>query len=297
MRIPPWTIALSALAFIGGPALSQNAGSLDEVPGLLKSPEAKAVWAEQIEGRPAPDHLGTRDLAGLDGELLTQLLLPEIPPGRITLLGARQWAQYPGHIVALACYGDAPPVRSESRCETGDGAQMLGVLRVDDSGAVQLVSRLRLDTDVEWPMLSWEPGSPLQMEEAGESPMPQRWERFDLAVYHLSPDSPPALGLRGVWSEGYAGGGGFWSALYLFELRDGALELVFGAGMSMYRDIAGDWNPDGTREHHIEDWASVLIVEPRVHHGYRDLRVRERGDRGGDLYRWSPSAHSYRRVD
>lgn len=162
---------------------------------------------------------------------------------------------------------------------------------------MHLLARLRLDTNVEWPRLSWKPGSPLQMDEAAEPAMPQRWERFDPAAYPLATDGPPALGLRGVWSESYAGGGGSWSALYLFELRDDALEPVFGAGISMYRDIAGDWNADGTRGHDIDDWAGVLIVEPRAHHGYRDMRVRERGGRGGDPYRWFPAAKEYRRID
>jgi hypothetical protein len=75
------------------------------------------------------------------------------------------------------------------------------------------------------------------------------------------------------------------------------LKQVFGAEMSMYRDIAGHWNDDGTREHHIEEWSGVLIVEPRAHHGRQDLRLRERGGRGGDLYRWSPAADGYRRVE
>ena len=67
--------------------------------------------------------------------------------------------------------------------------------------------------------------------------------------------------------------------------------------MSMYRDVAGSWNDDGTRAHDIEEWAGVLIVEPRAHHGHQDLRLRERGGRGGDLYRWSPAADGYRRTE
>ena len=297
MRLRLCTLALLPLCLAAAPASAQRAKNLDAVPGLLKSPEAKAVWAEQMEGRPAPDHLGTRDLAGLDAGTLRRLLVPDVAGDRIVLLGARRWAQHPGHLVALVCYHDNVPrnASSEQNCETEDTAQVLGVLRVSDAGNAQLVARLRLDGGIEWPLLSWGGEQPLRMEDAGASAIPERWERFDLAAYRLS-SGAPALGLRGSWSDGYAGGGAFYSALYLFELRGDTLKQVFGAEMSMYRDIAGNWNDDGTREHDIEEWAGVLIVEPRAHHGHQDMRLRERGGRGGDLYRWSPDADGYRRV-
>jgi len=297
MRIRCRTLAL-LLCLVTAPAFAQRANSLDAVPGLLKSPEAKAVWAEQMEGRPAPDHLGTRELAGLDAGMLRRLLVPGVAADRIVLLGARRWAQHPGHVVALVCYREDAPrnASADPSCETGDTAQVLGVLRVGDAGDAQLVARLRLDDGIAWPLLSWGGAQPLRMEDAGASAIPERWERFDLAAYRLS-SGAPALGLRGGWSEGYAGGGAFYSALYLFELRGDTLKQVFGGAMSMYRDIAGNWNDDGTREHDIEEWAGVLIVEPRTHHGRQDLRLRERGGRGGDLYRWSPAADGYRRVE
>lgn len=299
MRFRRPALALVLACLPTAPAFAQRAKSLDAVPGLLKSPEA--VWAEQMEGRPAPDHLGTRDLAGLDAEMLRQLLVPDIAGERIVLLGARRWTQHPGHTVAIVCYreGAARNASAAPSCETGDTAQVLGVLRVSDAGDTQLVARLRLDDGIAWPLLAWDGTQPLQMEEAGASAIPERWERFDLAPYRLS-DGAPALGLRGGWSEGYAGGGAFFSALYLFELRGNTLKQVFGAQMSMYRDIAGSWNDDGTREHDIEEWAGVLIVEPRAHHGHRDLRLRERGGRGGrggELYRWSPTDDGYRRAE
>ena len=298
MRFRFHTSTWLLLCLAAAPALAQRAGSLDAIPGLLKTPDANAVWAEQMAGHPAPDHFGTRHLAGVEAETLRQLLVPDVAADRIVLLGARRWVQHPGHVVALVCYRadvsrNAP---AEPSCETSDTAQLLGVLRVDDAGKPQRVARLQLDRDVAWPLLAWAGGHPLRLEEAGAAAIPERWERFDLAAYRLS-DGPPALGLRGGWSEGYSGGGAFYSALYLFELRGDALRQVLATEISMYRDIAGRWNDDGTREHDIEEWAGVLIVEPRAHHGYQDLRLRERGGRGGTLYRWSPAADRYQRVE
>lgn len=296
-RIRVSWLLLLCLAY--APAFAQRADSLDAVPDLLESPEAKAVWAEQMAGRPAPDHLGTRALAGLDADVVRGLLVPGVDAGRITLLGARRWLQYPGHIVVLACQADDARSSAASvpaDCDTSTTSQFLGVLRIDDTGTPVLRARLRLDGELTWPLLDWTGYRPLWMEDSGATSLPQRWTHFDLAAYRLSGDAP-ALGLRGTWTEGYAGGGASYSALYLFELDGDTLQLVFAAPMSMYRDIAGSWNDDGTREHDIEEWARVVIVEPRAHADHRDLRVRERGARGGTLYRWSPAVDGYRPAD
>jgi hypothetical protein len=44
-------------------------------------------------------------------------------------------------------------------------------------------------------------------------------------------------------------------ALYLFAIGGDRLRQVFAAPMSAYRDIAGDWHKDATRDHDITDSA------------------------------------------
>ncbi len=290
--------ALLCLASAALPA-QQRVDSLDAVPGVLRTPEAREIWNTQMAGKPAPDHLGTRDLAGLDRRALLDVLLPGTDQGRIRLLGARPWAQYPGHAVALACVAKASRDpngyrQPETDCETADVTAVLAVLRIDAANAPQLVARVVLDPSEAWPSLVWEGDMPMALDADDESALPQRWDRFDLAAYQLG-DGPPTLGLRGSWSEGYSGGGAFYGALYLFELRGDTLVPVFAAPMSMYRDLAGDWNPDGTRQHDIDEWSKVLIVEPVRHDGHHDLRLRERRARsGGQRWRWSASDGRYR---
>lgn len=50
-------------------------------------------------------------------------------------------------------------------------------------------------------------------------------------------------------SEGYAGGGGAFSAEMLLAINDGALTPIACYQISRYQMFGGNWNPDGSREH------------------------------------------------
>jgi len=51
-------LACLLLALGAQPAWAQTAQSLGQVPGLLKTPESRQVFARQMEGKPAHDPLG-----------------------------------------------------------------------------------------------------------------------------------------------------------------------------------------------------------------------------------------------
>ena len=61
-------------------------------------------------------------------------------------------------------------------------------------------------------------------------------------------------------SEGYAGGGGEFNADVLLEVRDGALWPVACHATDSYQMIAGNWNPDGTREH--DEYQASWVLQP-----------------------------------
>lgn len=94
-------------------------------------------------------------------------------------------------------------------------------------------------------------------------------------------------------SEGHAGGGATFTAPYLFELRDQTLRPVFGAPVSMFKNLAGEWNEDGTRQHEISEAANIVQLKGQGPAGYPDLFVRRREGGPGDTYRWSPQAQRY----
>ncbi len=110
--------------------------------------------------------------------------------------------------------------------------------------------------------------------------------------YRIAPDEP-AFGLRGAWMESYSGGGAYYTALYLFAVGGDRLRQVFAASMSAYRDIAGDWHKDETRDHDITVSANVLVVSPRSTNGHFDLVVKSRAGSWQRVFRWSSETGAY----
>ena len=81
--------------------------------------------------------------------------------------------------------------------------------------------------------------------------------------------------MRAGWSEGYSGGGADFEALYLFRIEGRALRVVFARPMAFYKMLAGDWNPDGTREHIESDASNTLSLLPGKTDGYFDIQLRQ----------------------
>lgn len=299
---------LSATLAFGGARAQEHVRSLDEIPDTLRSPEARETWKREMEGRVTPDLLGESQRAGLSPERIRAALVPATDTGHLSLSGAKRWPQQPGKLVAIACVKDAAP-RFDHGPDCGDvgnGLRIyLGVLAPGDDGTLHTIARigpLPSGTAGLLPPLRWNGKAgtdlPIRLEDDGGSAptstdvVPDAWERFDLAAYRLG-DGAPAFGLRGGWNEGYAGGGATFTALYLFELRQGTLRPVFGAPMSMFKNLAGEWNEDGTRQHEVSEAANIVQLKDQGPAGYPDLLVRRREGGPGDTYRWSPHARRY----
>jgi hypothetical protein len=291
---------LSLLVVLSTPALAQTVKSLDQIPGALKTPEAKEVFATQMQGKPEPDGLGLKLPATLDATTLTKLLVPASDTATLNAVGAKALPGQADIFVALVCTGGDIPVRdTDTRCErTRDDKQALrvhlGLVEAKAGAAPRLLATpLEIDGRIDW-RKSGLPSAPDALDETADGMiLPDRFERFDLAAYRIAPDIR-AFGLRGAWFDGYAGGMGVHRALYLFAPIDGALRQVWAAPMSAYKDLAGDWNKDGTRQHHVTDGAKVLSVAATRTDGYFDLVVKRRNGKGAQTYKWSPASGSYR---
>nr|WP_232453587.1 hypothetical protein [Burkholderia ubonensis] len=102
--------------------------------------------------------------------------------------------------------------------------------------------------------------------------------------------------MRAGWSIPYAGGGASFEALYLFRIDGNTLRVVFAQPMMFYRNIAGDWHADGTRDHDITDGSNALNalnVLPTSTDGFRDLQLRQRGGKWRQTFRWSARDGKY----
>lgn len=281
---------LLALA-LGTPVAAQTVRSLDKVPGVLKTPEARAVFAEQIQGKPAPDGLGRRLPAVLTKTQVIDLLVPADQPSD-AFVGARLLPGQLDTYVAIACTG------GDKDCDELDAPKSgrhvyIGLIQAP-AGAKprRLAKPAALDGRVDWndTLLG---DAPEEAEEAkGGLLPPQEITRFDLAPYVIAPGQR-AFGLMGKWSTGYAGGGAEFSALYLFAVVDGTLTQILATPMSFYKMLAGDWHKDGTRDHDVTEDANVLIVTKRVTNGHFDLLQKARLGGGSRVFKWSATANRY----
>ncbi|MGH6988656.1 MAG: PDZ domain-containing protein [Stellaceae bacterium] len=284
--------AVAALAFIApaivAPAWAKTVHSLGQVPGQLTSPEAKSYWAQQMVGKKGPDGLGVRLPSALTAPAIIDLLRPAGDHAKPTLVGAKPWPEGgKDRYAAIVCTGGAAFDPDDPVCAEGDANApplklYLGVIAARPGTAPHLIARLGpVAGKVDWDLTDMPAPDDL-----GDG-TPQRFERFDLARYRIAPGEA-AFGLRVGWMYGYSGGGSNYSALLLFAIERGVLHQMLAAPMSVYRNIAGDWHADGTRDHDITDESNLLIVSRNRTAGHFDLIAKAR--------HWNPVKRAWMEI-
>ncbi len=298
---PASLIRVIGLLAAASAAHAEMVHDLGAIPGALRTTEAQQVFREQMAGTPPPDGLAKALPTGLSAKAIVALLVPAGDTAPLNAVTARPWLAEPGRFVVLACTGGQVPSGPEDDpCYQSSSGPVLhaylGVIELEPGGAPRLVAgRVTVDPTLDWKG-SMLPDSP----EAVEDPVPgdqrslapTRYDRLDLAPYRIAPDQP-AFGLRASWSDGYAGGFGWHSALFLYAVVDGALRQVLGVPVLALTDFAGDWNRDGSRQHEIQEGANVVVVSNRKIDGHFDLEVRSRLTRHVRVFRWQARAAAY----
>ena len=119
-------------------------------------------------------------------------------------------------------------------------------------------------------------------------------DRLDLAPYQLN-ENTRAFGVRYTAHVGYAGGGAMNQAMTLFAVLDGKLKPVLTVETYQFENLAGDWNPDGTRQHDIESTEYILKMSPKQTHGFYDIVWRETRSRRPQqkTFTWQPAQQRY----
>jgi hypothetical protein len=291
-------VCLLALAVVA-PATAETVHSLDQVPGHLKTPEARKVFQQEIQGKPAPDLLGLRLPAALPADTLVKLLVPASDTAKPTLIGARPWPVEPDLYVAIVCTGGDGPLGNEAQCAqaTDDHKAPLHAylgLIVARAGAAPVLAAASGPVAC---LMDWSksnlPRQPMVVEDSKSGvAAPAKFDALDFAPYRIAPNQP-AFGLHGAWMEGYSGGGADFSGLCLFARDGNRLRQVLALPMSAYADVAGEWHKDNTRDHDITDAANILIVGKRMREGHFDLIVKARQGRFRRTLRWSTAAGAY----
>ena len=303
---PRMLTALLAAVLLGcaHPASSVTVHSLDQIGSKLTTGESRAFVAEQLQGAPAPDRLGTRMPVGLRAATVAKLVLPADASGPATLVGVKPWTGYRNRYVAIVCTGGAGPLEpGQPQCARADDASAapsriyLGVIALRNGVPVVIARGGPFDVAMHWnesgllrePMAAEDDlGKP-----TGAAIRPDSVLGFDLAPRAIGAGGP-AFGVVTAWMESYSGGGAFFTGLNLFAIDGRSVRHVFAAPISAYSDVAGNWHNNGTRDHTITDAANILVVSRQRTHGYSDLIVTSANGCWKRVYRWSAAARAYR---
>lgn len=305
--LPTAAACLLASGMLLAPATAQTTvPSLDKARGAIKNADARASFDQQMGSAPIPDGFGTQLPAGFSRELLLSQLTPGIDRKRVVLTGAKAWPQRPGGYVAVACLAASaeqaqralryPSSQCDGENDSSGNEIWFGVFDRAADGSVQLVARTEaaVTAGTDWGHTNIDMPQAMELDDSKTPPLsrPQSWQRFDFARYQLR-NGDTAFGVRAGWSEGYAGGGASFEALYLFHIDGKALRVVFAQPMMFNKMIAGDWHKDGTRSHDLTDGSNTLNVLPGTTAGYHDLQLRERNGKWRQTWRWSEASQAY----
>jgi hypothetical protein len=254
--------------------------NLAAVANGARTGRARRNWDDQMAGRPPPDRLGrslppfvTRERAIAWTEhpspATVDLVTARAVPGDARV-GPR--GSPPGVVWVVLVSGKADPPGSE--CAQRADVR-LAVIEVDPSTqAIRRLARTRAPVvpRPEWSALPGDHG-PLEPDDADASIADDPCESaglddrvtvtaLDFARYDLTP-ARRAFGLRTTLFEAYAGGGASYEALTLLAADGEDLVQVLDVPIGAYKMLAGDWNPDGTRQHETISADLVVEVRPR----------------------------------
>lgn len=334
MRNSIWAAAFVGLSCLWGtPTLAQNAqtksvGSLSHVRNTLDSASGKAIFDQEMAGATRPNGFGADRPNGVALADVVRLLLPQQNAALATLVGVKRWPQQQDQYLAFVCL--APTVTARNHAlQYNNGQPMCSpwqeTLESSASGKYQMaVAVLQLNAEkrlaLASPVVSWSgvEGSPLGArwkhsnlfgplgindDEDKESQrlkdqffFPSDLYQFDLANYAIA-EGQVAFGLRSGLSESYSGGGANFQILTLFAIIEGRLRVVFSEPIYVFKDMAGDWNKDGTRQHHVYEGENILRVTQIAHHGYFDLIVQSKQKGWRKVFQWDPRALRYMATD
>ncbi|WP_205804580.1 hypothetical protein [Burkholderia sp. Ac-20365] len=273
--------------------------------GLIAAAVGLSTNVTFADSKTQQDGFGTSLPDGFTQEFVVGQLAPDQDAAAATLVGVKPWPARPNTYVAIVCLADSP-ARAESKrrdgpvCEdSGRGPEnigaWLGVFEKTEGKAPTLVARTTgaIEEVTDWSHSNIDvPQSVCTDECKNPQELPDGWTRFDLAPYKIR-QGDYAFGVRAFWSEGYAGGGASFEALYLFRIDGNKIRPVFAQPMSFSKSIAGDWHKDGTRDHEDTGANNSLVVLTSQTSGFHDLQLRERGGKWHQTFKWIPARRAY----
>ncbi len=308
----------------------KSAPTLSQVRGKIDSAEGKAIYDQQMSGSTRTDGFGTNLPAGLVTDDIVRLLLPEANASLATLAGMKNWPYKENMYIAFACiapnqltkeralkYNNGKAICNPWQTETkpaskpgewgssGDYLMAVGMIR-KDGDRISLASTVVSWSGIEGSPLAakWShsnlfgPGGINQWQDEETEKMkgallyPSELYRFDFARYAISNETV-AFGIRSGMNESYSGGGASFQVLTLFAVINGELRAIFSEPMYYFKDMAGDWNKDGSRKHEIFEGENIVSISDAKTDGYYKLIVKSKKKAWSKSFHWDRNLLRY----
>ena len=288
-----WLVSVSMSSI----CLVANAGevhSLDQAERENSSSNNQAFSQEQRDGNRWQSPFGMDLPSGVSFGDVISLLSPGIDLQMVTEMGIKKWPYQPDTYIGIVCFrhskkrhGELPYYLNSPDCRDHDEGSDIALAMLTFKGdKLRLHSKVLTWSGAGRPTLSvnWNHSnldSPIVLDNGFEGKgsgylPPDTLMHFDFARYQIS-DDQVAWGIRAQTVEGYSGGGAEFQSLTLFRMNvDGVLEPILSEPMEFWKDIAGDWHEDGTRDHDVTSGENILMLSRKKHHGYYDLRIKSK---------------------
>jgi len=273
--------------------LPKHAQSLDQLPSLFRSKRGLTNFNEEIRGVPRVDRLGTNLPVGLNRKDIARLIAPNEDISLAIAVGAKAFPYRLNSYIAIACFArnkkDMPDYNGSCRnTYYGDKVVYLGLIEYDSLNlqlklVASSVKPVKVETNLSFSNQNQSSKKPLLLEDYLE---------FDFAPFRIS-KIQTAFGLRLAWSESYAGGNGYFESLALFIVDKDRIINILSEPIYYYRNIAGVWNKDRSRQHDLYEGENVLVVLPSQTNGYYDIQIKSLDTKWQKIIKWNNSQKRY----
>ena len=268
--------------------IAKTVPHLGEVKKNITAPEGQAFYAEQMSGIPRQSPFGQMP-EHIDIQSFIQWLAPHEDIKFLTTSGAKKWGN-DGLYVGVVCFArDIRNVaefsaRGDTTCDSsyvGSSWQLnklyIGVFRINEQGFIPIA---KTKTYIQL----------TGFDRDGNERDPDSYNKLDLAPYRIT-DDKMALGLRTGFQVGYSGGGAYTEYLQLFMIQEDQVVNILNEPVYEFADLAGNWNKDGTREHHLSESKSTVHMLKNKTDGFYDIELRTGKHR--TKFIWSSKAGRY----
>lgn len=272
-------IIFTAILLLTPNVFATAAGSLTKSQAVIQSSEGKAAFKRIMEGE-SNLQLGEKLPDGITQDELSQLVFKQ----PFSKVNKNPDCEFGG----LAAY----PWPGQTNFYIGVGS-LSHCSGATDAPAKIYLTVFQMSKPHEFKIIA-QTSQPLVFSAKDEDDIELNYDeliRIDHSQFRIAPDQY-AFGIRVAANQGYAGGFSYSENLILFVIKNNTLVQVLNEPIYVLKNLAGDWNKDGTRQHEIQEQEWVVIIKPTMHGGHFDLTLKKtKGGQGSTDFIWDNSSY------